>query len=130
MPIVATIIGEGGSGGAIALAAGDRVLMMEHAIYSVISPEGCASILWRDSAQANVAAEALRLTAEDMRTLRLIDAVVGEPLGGAHRSPDAAMEAVADAVQSALVDLVDLDGPALIARRREKYLAMGRDGPS
>ena len=82
VPIIATIIGEGGSGGAIALATGDRVLMLEHSIYSVISPEGCASILWRDAAQASVAAEALRLTAEDLRTLHLIDQVVAEPLGG------------------------------------------------
>ena len=127
VPIVATVIGEGGSGGAIALAAADRVLMLEHAIYSVISPEGCASILWRDAAQASVAAEALRLTAEDLRALRLVDTVVAEPLGGAHRDPAAAMDAVADAVGLALAGLVGLDGPALIARRREKYLAMGRE---
>ncbi len=98
VPIVATIIGEGGSGGAIALAAADRVLMLEHAIYSVISPEGCASILWRDAAQAPVAAEALRLTAEDLRALRLVDTVVAEPLGGAHRDPAMAMATVADAL--------------------------------
>jgi acetyl-CoA carboxylase carboxyl transferase subunit alpha len=128
VPIVATIIGEGGSGGAIALAAGDRVLMLEHAIYSVISPEGCASILWRDSAQASVAAEALRLTAEDLRTLHLVDAVVPEPLGGAHREPEATMAAVGEAVQQALQALSGLDGPTLIARRREKFLAMGREG--
>jgi acetyl-CoA carboxylase carboxyl transferase subunit alpha len=128
VPIVATIIGEGGSGGAIALAAGDRVLMLEHAIYSVISPEGCASILWRDSAQASVAAEALRLTAEDLRTLHLVDAVVPEPLGGAHRAPEAMMEAVGEAVQQALLPLCELDGPTLLARRREKFLAMGREG--
>jgi acetyl-CoA carboxylase carboxyl transferase subunit alpha len=128
VPIVATIIGEGGSGGAIALAAGDRVLMLEHAIYSVISPEGCASILWRDAAQASVAAEALRLTAEDLRTLHLVDAVVPEPLGGAHRAPEATMEAVGEAVQQALLALCELDGPTLVARRREKFLAMGREG--
>ena len=127
VPVVATIIGEGGSGGAIALAAADRVLMLEHAIYSVISPEGCASILWRDAAQASVAAEALRLTAEDLRTLRLVDTVVAEPLGGAHRDPAMAMAAVADAVALALAGLSGLDGPALIAKRREKYLAMGRE---
>ena len=127
VPLVATIIGEGGSGGAIALAAADRVLMMEHAIYSVISPEGCASILWRDAAQAPLAAEALRLTADDLRALRLVDTVVAEPLGGAHRNPAAAMAAVADAVALALAGLAGLDGPALIARRREKYLAMGRE---
>jgi acetyl-CoA carboxylase carboxyl transferase subunit alpha len=128
VPMVSTIIGEGGSGGAIALAAGDRVLMLEHAIYSVISPEGCASILWRDAAQASVAAEALRLTAEDLRTLHLVDAVVPEPLGGAHRAPEATMEAVGEAMQQALLPLYELDGPTLIARRREKFLAMGREG--
>jgi len=128
VPIIATIIGEGGSGGAIALATGDRVLMLEHSIYSVISPEGCASILWRDAAQANVAAEALRLTAEDLRALHLIDQVVPEPLGGAHRSREATLQAVGDAVQAMLLPLCELDGPTLIARRREKFLAMGRDG--
>ena len=128
VPIVATVIGEGGSGGAIALAAGDRVLMLEHAIYSVISPEGCASILWRDAAQAATAAEALRLTAEDLRALRLVDTVVGEPIGGAHRDPAATLAIVSEAVRIALASLEGLDGPTLIARRREKFLAMGREG--
>ena len=128
VPIVATVIGEGGSGGAIALAAGDRVLMLEHAIYSVISPEGCASILWRDTAQAAAAAEALRLTAEDLRSLRLVDTVVGEPIGGAHRDPAATLATVGEAVRVALAGLEGLDGPTLIARRREKFLAMGREG--
>jgi acetyl-CoA carboxylase carboxyl transferase subunit alpha len=128
VPIVATIIGEGGSGGAIALAAGDRVLMLEHAIYSVISPEGCASILWRDAAQAATAAEALRLTAEDLRTLRLVDAVVSEPLGGAHRDGPAAIASVGEAIHLALAGLEGLDGPTLVARRRDKFLAMGREG--
>ncbi len=127
VPVVATIIGEGGSGGAIALAAADRVLMLEHAIYSVISPEGCASILWRDAAQAPLAAEALRLTAEDLRALRLVDTVVAEPLGGAHRDPVAAMATVAESVALALSGLAGLDGPALVAKRRDKYLAMGRE---
>jgi len=129
VPLVATIIGEGGSGGAIALAAGDRVLMLEHAIYSVISPEGCASILWRDHApaEAATAAEALRLTAEDLRHLKLIDAVIPEPLGGAQRDPAAAIQAVSDAVAVALAPLVALDGPTLKARRREKFLEMGRE---
>ena len=127
VPVVATIIGEGGSGGAIALAAADRVLMLEHAIYSVISPEGCASILWRDSAQAATAAEALRMTAEDLRALRLVDTVVAEPLGGAHRDPAAALVNVTEAISLALTGLQGQDGPHLIARRREKYLAMGRD---
>ncbi|WP_048859896.1 acetyl-CoA carboxylase carboxyltransferase subunit alpha, partial [Acidisphaera rubrifaciens] len=89
VPLVATVIGEGGSGGAIALAAGDAVLMLEHAVYSVISPEGCASILWRDAAQAPAAAEALRLTAQDLRQFGLIDRIISEPLGGAHRDPAA-----------------------------------------
>ncbi|MGA3403684.1 MAG: acetyl-CoA carboxylase carboxyltransferase subunit alpha [Acetobacteraceae bacterium] len=127
VPLVATIIGEGGSGGAIALAAGDRVLMLEHAIYSVISPEGCASILWRDAAQAATAAEALRLTADDLRRLKLVDAVIPEPLGGAQRDPAAAIQAVGDAVAVALAPLVSLDGPMLKARRREKFLDMGRE---
>jgi acetyl-CoA carboxylase carboxyl transferase subunit alpha len=127
VPLVATIIGEGGSGGAIALAAGDRVLMLEHAIYSVISPEGCASILWRDAAQSAAAAEALKLTAEDLQRLRLIDRVIPEPLGGAQRDPAATIQAVGEAVAEALAPLVALDGPTLKARRRGKFLEMGRD---
>ena len=127
VPLIATIIGEGGSGGAIALAAGDRVLMLEHSIYSVISPEGCASILWRDSAQAAAAAEALRLTADDMRRLHLIDAVIAEPLGGAHRDAAATIRSVGEVVAGALLALSGLDGPTLKARRREKFLDMGRE---
>jgi acetyl-CoA carboxylase carboxyl transferase subunit alpha len=127
VPLVAMIIGEGGSGGAIALAAGDRVLMLEHAIYSVISPEGCASILWRDAAQAATAAEALRLTADDLRRLHLIDTVIAEPLGGAHRDAAATIQAVGAAVAEALAGLTGLDGPTLIARRRDKFLEMGRE---
>ncbi len=126
-PLIATIIGEGGSGGAIALAAGDAVLMLEHAIYSVISPEGCASILWRDAAQAEAAAEALRLTAEDLKRLKLIDAIIAEPLGGAHRNPPAAVAAAGDAISKALSPLLELEPVALIARRREKFLEMGRE---
>jgi len=128
VPIVATIIGEGGSGGAIALAAGDRVLMMEHAIYSVISPEGCASILWRDAAQAAAAAEAMRLTADDLRRLALVDGVIAEPLGGAHREPEQAIAAVGRAVGEALAPLLGLDSATLRMRRREKFLEMGREG--
>lgn len=126
VPFVATIIGEGGSGGAIALAAADRVLMLEHAIYSVISPEGCASILWRDAAMAATAAEALRLTAEDLKRLALIDLIIPEPLGGAHRDGAATVAAVGHAVEAALEPLLALDGPTLKARRREKFLDMGR----
>jgi acetyl-CoA carboxylase carboxyl transferase subunit alpha len=128
VPIVATIIGEGGSGGAIALASGDHVLMLEHAVYSVISPEGCASILWRDAGQASVAAEALKLTAADLKNLKLIDEIVGEPLGGAHREPKQAVEQVGAAVGAALERLVVLEPAVLKARRREKFLAMGREG--
>jgi acetyl-CoA carboxylase carboxyl transferase subunit alpha len=127
VPIVATIIGEGGSGGAIALAAGDRVLMLEHSIYSVISPEGCASILWRDATQAATAAEALRLTADDLKHFGLIDAVIPEPLGGANRDPAATITAVGAAIEAALTPLLTLDGPTLKARRRQKFLDMGRD---
>jgi acetyl-CoA carboxylase carboxyl transferase subunit alpha len=128
VPIVATIIGEGGSGGAIALAAGDRVLMLEHAFYSVISPEGCASILWRDAAQAPLAAEALKLTAEDMKRLRLVDDVIGEPVGGAHRAPTEVIAAVGEAIAGQLQPLLELDAATLKARRREKFLDMGREG--
>jgi len=127
VPVVATIVGEGGSGGAIALAAGDAVLMMEHAIYSVISPEGCAAILWKDASQAATAAEALKLTAEDLKRLKLIDTVVPEPLGGAHRDPEAAIAAVGEAVQAALTPLLAVDATVLRARRWEKFLEMGRE---
>jgi acetyl-CoA carboxylase carboxyl transferase subunit alpha len=127
VPLVAVIIGEGGSGGAVALAAGDRVLMLEHAIYSVISPEGCASILWRDAAQAPAAAEAMRLIADDLRRMHVVDEVVPEPLGGAHRDPAATIQAVGDAVGAALNALMPLDGATLKARRREKFLEMGRE---
>ncbi len=127
VPFIATIIGEGGSGGAIALAAGDRVMMLEHAVYSVISPEGCASILWRDPSQAGVAAEALRLTAEDLKRLKLIDTIITEPLGGAQRDPTATIASVEAAVRDALAALVPLDGAVLKARRRDKFLEMGRE---
>jgi acetyl-CoA carboxylase carboxyl transferase subunit alpha len=125
--LVAVIIGEGGSGGAVALAAGDRVLMLEHAIYSVISPEGCASILWRDAAEASAAAEALRLTADDLKHLRVVDEVIPEPLGGAHRDPATTMQTVGNAVAIALKALLTMDGATLKARRREKFLEMGRE---
>jgi acetyl-CoA carboxylase carboxyl transferase subunit alpha len=128
VPFVATIIGEGGSGGAIAIAAADRVLMLEHAVYSVISPEGCASILWRDPAQAPTAAEAMKMTAEDLKKLLLIDAIAPEPLGGAHRDPAGTVQAVGDKVEAVLAPLLELDGATLKARRREKFLEMGRTG--
>ena len=127
VPLISVIIGEGGSGGAIALATGNTVLMLEHSIYSVISPEGCASILWRTNDAAKDAAEALKLTAEDLKRLKLIDTVVPEPLGGAHRDHAAAIAAVGDAVQAALAPLVLLDPGVLRTRRWEKYTEMGRE---
>ncbi len=127
VPLVATIIGEGGSGGAIALAAGDRTLMLEHSIYSVIAPEGCASILWRDAAQTSAAAEAMKLTAEDLRRLGVIDAVIPEPIGGAQRAPEETVQAVGEAVQGALSALLREDPAGLRLRRREKFLEMGRE---
>jgi acetyl-CoA carboxylase carboxyl transferase subunit alpha len=128
VPLVASIIGEGGSGGAIALAAGNAVVMFEHAIYSVVSPEGCAAILWRDAAQAPVAAEAMRLTAQDVKRLGLIDTIVPEPLGGAQRDPATALASLSEAIAQALNPLLPLLPEALKARRREKFLAMGRIG--
>ena len=128
VPFVSAIIGEGGSGGAVAIATADRVLMLENAVYSVITPEGCASILWRSADQAQEAAEALRLTADDLKKLDVIDEVVPEPVGGAHREPDQAITAVGDAMARALEDLGRLDGEALRRRRREKYLEMGQKG--
>jgi acetyl-CoA carboxylase carboxyl transferase subunit alpha len=125
VPFVATIIGEGGSGGAVALAAGDCVLMLEHAIYSVISPEGCASILWRDATMAPAAAEALRLTADDLQRLHLIDSIIPEPLGGAHRDPAAAIRAVGEVIGEVLAQLAGMDPSIVKARRREKFLGLG-----
>jgi len=125
VPLISVVIGEGGSGGAIALAAADRILMLEHSVYSVISPEGCASILWRDGEQAQAAAQALKLTAGDLKDLGVIDDVIAEPLGGAHRTPEAAIDAVGDALERYLLELIDLDGDALRRQRREKFLMMG-----
>jgi len=128
VPLVAVVIGEGGSGGAIALAVGNTVLMMEHAIYSVISPEGCASILWRSGDQAKEAAEALRMTAEDLHELGVIDDIVPEPLGGAHREPHVAIAALGDAIEAALQPLLAKEGGVLRRDRRDKFLAMGKKG--
>jgi acetyl-CoA carboxylase carboxyl transferase subunit alpha len=125
VPVVASVIGEGGSGGAIALAAANAVLMLEHAIYSVISPEGCASILWRDSEHAQEAAEALRLTAPELLRLGVIDRVVPEPLGGAHRLPQEAIAGLGDALDEVLRPLLALDGDQLRDERRRKFLAIG-----
>jgi acetyl-CoA carboxylase carboxyl transferase subunit alpha len=126
VPLVSAIVGEGGSGGAIALATGNRVLMFEHAVYSVISPEGCASILWRTADKAADAAEAMRVTAQDLARLGVIDTIVPEPLGGAHRDRAAAITTLGDAMDAALGELSALDGAALIADRRRKFLQMGR----
>ncbi|MHA3841079.1 acetyl-CoA carboxylase carboxyltransferase subunit alpha [Sphingomonas aestuarii] len=126
VPLVASILGEGGSGGAVALAAGNRVLMMEHAVYSVISPEGCASILWRTADKAADAAEAMKVTAQDLLTLGVIDTIVPEPLGGAHRDPATAIDTLGDAIEAALGELTGRDAADLRRDRRQKFLAMGR----
>src|SRR5712671_5736595 len=128
VPLVSVIIGEGGSGGAIALAAGNTLLMLEHAIYSVISPEGCASILWRAGEHAQEAAEALRITAQDLHRLGVVDRIVPEPLGGAQRAPKEAVEQLGEAIDEALRPLLALDGSTLRLQRREKFLAMGARG--
>lgn len=126
VPMIAAVVGEGGSGGAIALAAGNKVLMFEHAVYSVISPEGCASILWRTSDKAADAAEAMKVTAQDLQGLGVIDTIVGEPLGGAHRDPGTAIAALGDAMEQALAGLRGQSPDQLRLGRREKFLAMGR----
>jgi acetyl-CoA carboxylase carboxyl transferase subunit alpha len=126
VPNVAVIIGEGGSGGAIAIATANKVLMLEHAIYSVISPEGAASILWRDSARAQDAATNMKITAQDLLRLGVIDGIVTEPTGGAHREPETAIKATGDAIEGAFKDLGNM-GPAQIQdHRAEKFLAIGR----
>lgn len=130
VPLVSAVIGEGGSGGAIALAAANKVFMLEHAVYSVISPEGCASILWRSSEQAKEAAEALKLTASDLLKLGIINDVIGEPLGGAHRGPGATMDGLGDALEKAIAELADVDGTLLRQQRREAFLDMGKKGLS
>ncbi len=126
--LVSVIIGEGGSGGAIALAAGDCVLMLEHAVYSVISPEGCASILWRSSDRAREAAEALKLTAQDLLELKVIDEVVPEPVGGAHRHPGQTMVTVGDAVARHLETLTTQNPVDRRTARRQKFLDIGKTG--
>ncbi len=126
VPIVAVIIGEGGSGGAIALATADRVLMLEHSIYSVISPEGCAAILWRSSEQAATAAEALKLTAQDLVSQGIVDAVIEEPLGGAHRARATTIDRVGDAIDAQLRELAPATAHERRRDRRAKYLQMGR----
>jgi acetyl-CoA carboxylase carboxyl transferase subunit alpha len=125
VPMVAVIVGEGGSGGAVAIAAANRVLMFEHAVYSVISPEGCASILWRTADKAAEAAEAMRITASDLQSLGVVDRVLPEPLGGAHRDPDAAIGSLRGAIVEELDGVSALGPEELLAQRRSKFLAIG-----
>ncbi|MCG3778839.1 MAG: Acetyl-coenzyme A carboxylase carboxyl transferase subunit alpha [Nitrospira sp.] len=125
VPIVSIVIGEGGSGGALALGVSDRVLMLEHGIYSVISPEGCAAILWDDPTKVPDAAAALKMTAKDLVDLHIVDEVIPEPLGGAHRDPQAITERVAKSLTSQLAQLADLSVPTLLTQRDEKYRAIG-----
>ncbi|HEU0135172.1 MAG TPA: acetyl-CoA carboxylase carboxyl transferase subunit alpha, partial [Allosphingosinicella sp.] len=125
VPNVAVVVGEGGSGGAVAIATANRVLMLEHSVYAVISPEGCASILWRTAEKAADAAEAMRVTAQDLKALGVIDRIVPEPVGGAHRSPAQAMAALGEAVAEELDKLASLSSADVRADRRQKYLAIG-----
>jgi acetyl-CoA carboxylase carboxyl transferase subunit alpha len=128
VPLISVIIGEGGSGGAIAIAAANTVMMLEHAVYSVISPEGCASILWRSADKAPEAAEAQKITAQDLYKLGIIDQIIPEPLGGAHRQVDIAIRAVGEAIEHALATLSAHEGHKLLQMRRDKFLAMGKKG--
>jgi len=129
-PLISVVIGEGGSGGAMALAAANTVTMLEYSIYSVISPEGCASILWRDGEQSEEAADSLKLTAQDLLNLGIVESIVSEPLGGAHRNPEEAIKAVGDVIAENLMELVKLDGSILKSKRREKFLKIGSKIPS
>jgi len=126
VPLISIIIGEGGSGGAIAIAAANRVYMLEHSIYSVISPEGAASILWRDATRAEEAATSMKITAQDLETLGIIDGIIAEPVGGAHRNREAVFEATRNVLDQALNDLSTKTGDDLRKERREKFLAIGR----
>ncbi|CUH83530.1 acetyl-CoA carboxylase carboxyltransferase subunit alpha [Thalassovita mediterranea] len=128
VPLISIVIGEGGSGGAVAFATANRVAMLEHSVYSVISPEGCASILWKDAEKMREAAEALRLTAQDLNKLGVADRVIGEPLGGAHRDADASIKAVGDAIQTMLNELSGQSREKLVKDRRQKFLDMGSKG--
>ncbi|SDI85551.1 acetyl-CoA carboxylase carboxyltransferase subunit alpha [Lutimaribacter saemankumensis] len=127
-PLISVVIGEGGSGGAVAFATANRVAMLEHSVYSVISPEGCASILWKDAEKMREAAEALRLTAQDLKKLGVTDRIIPEPLGGAHRDTDATINAVGEAVRAMLAELSGQSRDKLIADRRRKFLDMGSKG--
>jgi acetyl-CoA carboxylase carboxyl transferase subunit alpha len=126
VPLVSVVIGEGGSGGAIAIATANTVMMLEHAIYSVISPEGAASILWRDAARAKDAAAAMKITAQDLKKLGVIDEIIAEPLGGAHRGRSEAMAAAGEAIDRTLKAYANVSGDVLRTQRREKFLAIGR----
>jgi acetyl-CoA carboxylase carboxyl transferase subunit alpha len=126
VPLISAIIGEGGSGGAIAIATGNTVLMLEHSIYSVISPEGAASILWRDPARAKDAATALKITAQDLKKLGIIDAIIPEGMGGAHRNPEKAIAAIGEAIAANLQSFSAVSADVLRTQRREKFLGMGR----
>lgn len=128
VPLIAVIIGEGGSGGAVGLAAGSRVLMLEHSIYGVISPEGAASILWRDSAKSQEAATAMKITAQSLYGFGVIDRIIPEPVGGAHREPDQIIKVTGDAIEEELRGFEKLDAATVRKLRREKFLAMGRVG--
>ena len=128
VPLISVIIGEGGSGGAVAFATANRVAMLEHSIYSVISPEGCASILWKDAEKMREAAEALRLTAQDLAKLGVNDQIIAEPLGGAHRNCDVTIEAVRTAIADMLTELLPKTRKQLVTERRRKYLKMGSTG--
>ena len=127
VPMISIIIGEGGSGGAIAIAAANRVYMLEHSIYSVISPEGAASILWRDATRAQEAATSMKITAQDLERLGIIDGIIAEPVGGAHRGREAVFEATGALIEQALNDLTGKSGDDLRRERREKFLAIGRN---
>jgi acetyl-CoA carboxylase carboxyl transferase subunit alpha len=127
VPMVSLVIGEGGSGGAIAIATGNKVFMLEHSIYSVISPEGAASILWRDSTRAREAATNMKITAEDLKGLGVIDDIIPEPLGGAHRDPESVIDAAGTLLESTLAELGQMSGDEVRKARRQKFLAIGRN---
>ena len=128
VPLISVVIGEGGSGGAVAFATANRVAMLENSVYSVISPEGCASILWKDAEKMREAAEALRLTAQDLNQLGVIDRIIPEPVGGAHRHPARTFDAVKDAIKQMLKELDGKDAKTLIADRRKKFIDIGAKG--
>lgn len=130
IPVVSVVIGEGGSGGAIAIATANKVYMLEHATYSVISPEGCASILWNDSAKAKEAATAMKVTAQDCARFGIIDDIIEEPIGGAHRAPKQIITETGQVIERALQSMSNMDGAELLHERREKFLAMGRESIS